>query len=277
MIRIENLHYCYKDSSSFALNGIDLNISRGDFVALIGPNGCGKSTLARHLNCILSPTEGNLWVDDLNTREKENVWKIRKKVGMVFQNPEHQLIGNIVEEEVAFGPENICLERAEIIKRVNDSLRIVGLFDFKKKSVNMLSGGQKQKVAIASILAMQPECIVFDEPTTMLDPGTREEVFGAIKELNKEKNITIIYITHFMDEAARANRIIVLNDGRVKLDGPPSRIFSSVEALRDLSLDTPPMVGLTHELSLAGMDFSSFLLSPEELAEEIFKNLSVAR
>lgn len=277
MIKVENLYYRYREGNEFALNGINLQIASGEFLAIIGPNGCGKSTFAKHLNGIILPSGGSVLIDNLNTGYPDNIWEIRKKVGMVFQNPDNQLVGNVVEEEVAFGPENICMPPKDIRLRVDNSLKSIGLYDLKKVSVNMLSGGQKQKVAIASILAMEPSYIAFDEPTTMLDPKSRHEVFNIIKKLNKDKKITIIYITHFMEEAVCASRVVVLNKGQVMLDGKPPDIFLDIQALRNLSLDAPPMIWLVHELNKAGMGLPEFIISPEEAAEEIIARISLKK
>lgn len=252
-----------------ALRGVDLSVERGEFVALIGPNGSGKSTLARHFNGLLLPTVGQVWVDGLLTSDPSNLWVVRQRVGMVFQNPDNQLVASTVEEDVAFGPENQALPPAEIRRRVDEALDIVGLADYRTHPPHMLSGGQKQLVAIAGVLATRPACIVLDEPTSMLDPPGRRQVLGAIRRLNAEEGITIVLITQSMDEAAAARRVLVMHAGLVVIDGPPQEIFEEGERLQALGLDLPPAVQIAHRLRDRGMMLPPGLLTVEQLARAL--------
>ena len=236
-------------SSKRALDGVSLNIEKGSFVAVVGMNGSGKSTLAKCLNGLILPVEGSVTVDGMNTADDETIWNIRSKVGMVFQNPDNQLVSSIVEDDVAFGPENLGIEPGEIRRRVDDALRKVGMYEKKDKSAHMLSGGQKQRIAIAGAVAMRPECIVFDEPTAMLDPAGRERVMDIIEELNSE-GITVVLITHFMEEALEADRVIVLRNGRLLADGTPEMIFADAQLVNDAGLEMPPVVELRERLGL---------------------------
>ena len=253
------------DGFSRAIDEVDLEISQGDFVAILGPNGSGKSTLAKHLNSLLYPTEGTVFVDGYDTTDAEKIWDIRKAVGMVFQNPENQMIGTIVEEDVAFGPENMGIEPKNIRERVKESLKMVEMYDHRKTSPSKLSGGQKQRVAIAGVLAMHPKCIVLDEPTAMLDPVGREEVIRAIRGLNDVENITIILITHNMEEAVYADKIYVMNDGHIVMSGTPKEVFSRVDELRENRLSVPQVTLLAHELAKAGLDIPPGILTRKEL------------
>ena len=252
-----------------AIDGVDVDIKRGDFVAVLGHNGSGKSTLAKHVNGLLLPTEGTVWVGDMDTRDEEHIWDVRKTAGMVFQNPDNQIIGNIVEEDVGFGPENIGVPTEEIWKRVEASLKAVGMTAYRLQSPNKLSGGQKQRVAIAGVMAMKPECIILDEPTAMLDPNGRREVIRTIHELNRTEGITVLLITHYMEEAIEADRIIVMDDGRIVMDGQPSEIFSRVKELKSHGLDVPQVTELAEELREAGMPLTDGILSREELVEQL--------
>ena len=252
-----------------AIDGVDVDIKKGDFVAVLGHNGSGKSTLAKHVNGLLLPTEGTVWVGDMDTRDEEHIWDVRKTAGMVFQNPDNQIIGNIVEEDVGFGPENIGVPTEEIWKRVEASLKAVGMTAYRLQSPNKLSGGQKQRVAIAGVMAMKPECIILDEPTAMLDPNGRKEVIRTIHELNRTEGITVLLITHYMEEAIEADRIIVMDDGRIVMDGQPRGIFSRVKELKSHGLDVPQVTELAWELKEAGMPLTDGILSREELVEQL--------
>lgn len=252
-----------------AIDGVDVDIKKGDFVAVLGHNGSGKSTLAKHVNGLLLPTEGTVWVGDMDTRDEEHIWDVRKTAGMVFQNPDNQIIGNIVEEDVGFGPENIGVPTEEIWKRVEESLKAVGMTAYRLQSPGKLSGGQKQRVAIAGVMAMKPECIILDEPTAMLDPNGRREVIRTIHELNRAEGITVLLITHYMEEAIEADRIIVMDDGRIVMDGQPREIFSRVKELKSHGLDVPQVTELAWELKEAGMPLTDGILSREELVEQL--------
>ena len=254
-----------------ALDHVDIDIEPGSFVAILGHNGSGKSTLAKHLNVLLSPTEGTLWVDGKDTSDMDNLWKIRQNTGMVFQNPDNQIIGSIVEEDVGFGPENIGVPTDEIWQRVEDSLRAVGMLKYRSHSPNKLSGGQKQRVAIAGVVAMQPKCIVLDEPTAMLDPNGRKEVLRTVHELNRKKGVTIILITHYMEEVTDADYIYVMDSGSVVMQGTPREIFSHVESLKAHRMDVPQITLLAHELKQAGLNLPDGILTREELIEALEK------
>ena len=257
------------EEANRAIDGVDVDIKKGDFVAVLGHNGSGKSTLAKHVNGLLLPTEGTVWVGDMDTRDEEHIWDVRKTAGMVFQNPDNQIIGNIVEEDVGFGPENIGVPTEEIWKRVEESLKAVGMTAYRLQSPNKLSGGQKQRVAIAGVMAMKPECIILDEPTAMLDPNGRKEVIRTIHELNRAEGITVLLITHYMEEAIEADRIIVMDDGRIVMDGQPREIFSRVKELKSHGLDVPQVTELAWELKEAGMPLTDGILSREELVEQL--------
>ncbi len=252
-----------------AVDGVSLDIAQGDFVAILGHNGSGKSTFAKHLNAILTPTEGTVWVDGRDTKEEENVWDIRQTAGMVFQNPDNQIIGQVVEEDVGFGPENIGIPTREIWERVEESLRAVGMYAYRKHSPNKLSGGQKQRVSIAGVLAMHPKCIVLDEPTAMLDPKGRREVIRAVRALNDVENITVILITHYMEEIVHADRVYVMDNGKIAMTGTPREIFSRVEELKALSLGVPQATLLAYELAKRGVALPDGILTKEELAEAL--------
>ena len=252
-----------------AIDGMDVDIMKGDFVAVLGHNGSGKSTFAKHVNGLLLPTEGTVWVGDMDTRDDDHIWDVRKTAGMVFQNPDNQIIGNIVEEDVGFGPENIGVPTEEIWKRVESSLKAVGMTAYRLQSPNKLSGGQKQRVAIAGVMAMKPECIILDEPTAMLDPNGRREVIKTIHELNRTEGITVLLITHYMEEAIDADRIIVMDDGKIVMDGRPREIFSRVKELKSHGLDVPQVTELAYELKEAGLPLTDGILSREELVEQL--------
>lgn len=257
------------DGFTRAIDEIDLDINQGDFVAILGANGSGKSTLAKHFNSLLHPTEGVLYVDGKDTTDDEHVWDIRKTCGMVFQNPENQMIGTVVDEEVAFGPENMGIESSKIWERVVWSLKTVGMYEYVKSSPSKLSGGQKQRIAIAGVLAMHPRCIILDEPTAMLDPIGRSEVINAVRELNKKENITIILITHNMEEVIYADKVYVMNEGKMVMDGSPRDIFSKVDELSQYSLDVPKATRLAYELRKSGLNIPLGILSARELEEAL--------
>ena len=252
-----------------AVDDVDLDVKAGDFVAILGHNGSGKSTLAKHLNAILIPTEGTLYVDGKDTRDESKLWEIRQSAGMVFQNPDNQIIGTVVEEDVGFGPENLGVPTKEIWKRVEDSLRAVGMLDRRKDSPNKLSGGQKQRVAIAGVIAMEPKCIVLDEPTAMLDPNGRKEVIHAVEKLRREKNVTVILITHYMEEVVDADQVFVMDDGRIVMHGTPREIFSRVDELKKYRMDVPQVTMLADELIHRGVDLPKGILRREELVEAL--------
>ena len=252
-----------------ALDDINLDVEQGDFVAILGHNGSGKSTLAKHINAILYPTEGTIWVDGKDTAEDENLWDIRQEAGMVFQNPDNQIIGQVVEEDVGFGPENLGVPAKEIWERVEESLKAVGMYEFRKYSPNKLSGGQKQRVSIAGVIAMHPKCIILDEPTAMLDPSGRREVIRAARALNDVEEITIILITHYMEEIIHANKVFVMDKGKVAMEGTPGEIFSRVEELKELRLDVPQVTLLAHELQKSGVAVPDGILTCEELVEAL--------
>lgn len=254
-----------------AVDGVDLDIKEGDFIAILGHNGSGKSTLAKHMNAILSPSDGTIYVAGMDTRDEKNIWDIRKNAGMVFQNPDNQIIASLVEEDVGFGPENIGVPTKEIWKRVNQSLKSVGMIEYSHHSPNKLSGGQKQRVAIAGVMAMEPECIVLDEPTAMLDPNGRKEVIETIRQLNKEKKVTVILITHYMDEVVHADHVYVMDDGKIVLSGKPKDVFSQVELLKELRLDVPQVTELAYELKQAGLSMPDGVLTIEEFLEAFEK------
>lgn len=252
-----------------AVDHVSLDIKKGDFVAVLGHNGSGKSTLAKHMNAILYPTEGTIWVDGKDTREESELWNIRQSAGMVFQNPDNQIIGQVVEEDVGFGPENMGVPTQEIWERVEESLRAVGMYAFRKHSPNKLSGGQKQRVSIAGVLAMHPKCIVLDEPTAMLDPNGRKEVIRAIRGLNQVEGVTVILITHYMEEIIHADKVFVMDQGKIAMEGTPREIFSQVDRLKELRLDVPQVTLLAYELKKQGIDLPDGILTTKELLEAL--------
>lgn len=252
-----------------AVDEVDLDVAQGDFVAVLGHNGSGKSTLAKHINAILYPSEGTVWVDGMDTTEEKNLWEIRQNAGMVFQNPDNQIIGQVVEEDVGFGPENMGVPTAEIWERVEESLKAVGMYKYRKHSPNKLSGGQKQRVSIAGVIAMHPKCIILDEPTAMLDPNGRKEVIRAVRALNQVEGITVILITHYMEEIIHADKAIVMDKGHVAMQGSPREIFTQVERLKELRLDVPQVTLLAYELKKSGMPLPDGILTHEELIEAL--------
>ena len=274
-IEFQNVTFGYSDDSEAqrieenVIENMNLKIEKGDFVAVLGHNGCGKSTLAKLCNAILAPQSGKVLVDGIDTADEERLYDIRRKVGMVFQNPDNQIVATIVEDDVAFGPENLGVDPKEIRVRVDEALKSVGMYDFRHFEPHKLSGGQKQRVAIAGIIAMKPQCIVFDEPTAMLDPRGRKEVMKTAKMLNEEYGITVIFITHYMDEAVKANRVIVMDEGRIILDGTPEEVFVNVDTLKKAQLDVPEATELTHLLIKDGINLNKDILDIDELADAI--------
>lgn len=254
-----------------AVDDVTLDIKQGDFIAVLGHNGSGKSTLAKHMNAILYPTEGAVWVDGKDTRDDSELWNIRQTAGMVFQNPDNQIIGQVVEEDVGFGPENMGVPSAEIWERVEESLKAVGMYEFRKYSPNKLSGGQKQRVSIAGVLAMHPKCIVLDEPTAMLDPNGRREVIRAARGLNEVEGVTLILITHYMEEIIHADKVFVMDKGKIAMEGTPREIFSQVEKLKELRLDVPQVTLLAYELQKRGIRLPDGILTQDELVRELLK------
>ncbi len=277
-IQINDVYFQYEEngkdpSDKYVLNGINLNIDKGEFVAIVGHNGSGKSTLAKHLNSIYLPTTGDVLIDGMNTKDDNKLFAIRKKVGLVLQNPDNQIVAGVVEDDVAFGCENLGIHPREIRKRVYEALEAVDMYEYRKSSPDKLSGGQKQRIAIAGIIAMQPECIVLDEPTAMLDPQGREEVMSTIQKLNREQNITVILITHYMEEAVLADRVIVLDLGTVFFDGTPREVFAQVEPLKKRRLDVPQATELVHYLKGCGYPLPDCVLNEEECVQALLKIL----
>ena len=270
IIRIENLIFEYKREEEQevvrAIDNVSLEIPRGSFTAIIGRNGSGKSTLAKNLNALLLPTSGEIWIDGYNTSDQESLWQVRQRAGMVFQNPDNQLVSSIVEDDVAFGPENLAIPPDEIRIRVDESLKAVGMYEERKKAPHMLSGGQKQRIAIAGVVAMKPQCIILDEPTAMLDPRGRDEVMAIMKKLHQE-GITILLITHFMEEAAQAERVIIMDQGRICMDGTPEEIFARSREIRELSLDVPLPVELAEGLRENGIPVPRSIITTEEMVD----------
>ncbi len=254
-----------------AVDEVDLDVKQGDFVAILGHNGSGKSTLAKHINAILYPTEGTVWVDGMNTQDEKRLWDIRQEAGMVFQNPDNQIIGQVVEEDVGFGPENMGVPTAEIWARVEESLKAVDMYEYRKYSPNKLSGGQKQRVSIAGVIAMHPKCIILDEPTAMLDPSGRREVVRAVRALNDVEGITVVLITHYMEEIIHADKVFVMDQGRIAMQGTPREIFSQVERLKALRLDVPQVTLLAYELQKSGVDLPNGILTVEELTQALLQ------
>lgn len=277
IVEISNLKFSYINEDTgkehVVLKGIDLSIEKGEFLAVLGHNGSGKSTLAKHLNAILTPTSGKVLVEGIDTSREDMIYDIRQRVGMVFQNPDNQMVANIVEEDVAFAPENLGVPPCEIRKRVDDALEAVNMTVFKNHAPHMLSGGQKQRIAIAGVLAMEPDILVLDEPTAMLDPSGRKEIIKTIKRLNRELNMTVVLITHYMDEAVQADRVVVIDGGEIKMDGAPSEIFPRVDELKALGLDTPQATELVYCLNKLGADLREDILSPEECIEILAQRL----
>ena len=276
-IRVENLAYTYpgvdNTPGGAVFEDLNLSVEEGTFVAVLGTNGCGKSTLAKHFNAILLPTGGKVWVCGMDTSQEDRLMAVRRKVGMVFQNPDNQIVANVVEEDVAFGPENLGVSSPEIRHRVDKALKQVGMYEYREHAPHLLSGGQKQRIAIAGVIAMEPKCIVLDEPTAMLDPKGRREVIETVKRLNQEKKITVVLITHHMDEAAQAQRVVVLHKGRVAADGTPRQVFSQVQLLHDIGLAAPETAELCWQLNQKGFDLPLDQLSVEECAQVLFEQI----
>ena len=274
IIEIKNLEFAYDDSEEqqeAVLNGVSLDVRKGEFLAILGHNGSGKSTLAKHLNAILVPQKGSVTVDGIDTSDEERLFDIRQRVGMIFQNPDNQLVATIVEEDVAFAPENLGVPADEIRKRVDYALEAVNMTEFAQHSPHMLSGGQKQRVAIAGVLAMKPDVLVMDESTAMLDPMGRKEIMNTVKKLNREENITVVMITHFMEEAAQADRVVVMNRGQIAMEGTPEDVFSHVEELKKIGLDVPQTTEVLYELKKSGVEVSYDILLVEACVEELLK------
>jgi energy-coupling factor transport system ATP-binding protein len=273
MVECSNVTYKYENTEEntfdLALDNININIKKGEFLVVLGRNGSGKSTLAKHINALMVPSSGTVMVDGLNTSDEKNLWDVRNKAGMVFQNPDNQLVATIVEEDVAFGPENLGVDPKEIRQRVDESLKRVGMYSYRKHAPHLLSGGQKQRVAIAGTLAMKPECIIFDESTAMLDPSGRKEIIRTIKDLNKNANMTIILITHYMEEAIDADRIVVMDNGKIIIEGSPRIVFKEVETMKKIGLDVPQMTELAYELRTAGINIKEDILSIDEMVKEL--------
>lgn len=277
IIKIKDLIYEYArhddegnvESVVRAVDNVNLDVKKGEFIAVLGHNGSGKSTMAKHINAILTPTEGTVWIAGKDTSKAENIWDIRQSSGMVFQNPDNQIIGTVVEEDVGFGPENIGVPTEDIWKRVDDALRAVGMTAYRHHSPNKLSGGQKQRVAIAGVVAMKPQCIVLDEPTAMLDPMGRKEVIATVRELNEKEHVTVILITHYMEEVICADKVFVMDSGKVVMQGYPREIFSQVEKLKKYRLDVPQVTELAYELKQEGIPLTDGILTIEELVDEL--------
>lgn len=277
MVQTEKLIFEYEKrdeegnvtGKSRAIDEVDIDVKEGQFIAILGHNGSGKSTLAKHINAILVPTEGTVWVNGLDTTDPSELWNVRQSAGMVFQNPDNQIIGTVVEEDVGFGPENLGVPTDEIWQRVEESLKAVGMIEYRHHSPNKLSGGQKQRVAIAGVVAMEPKCIVLDEPTAMLDPVGRKEVLKTVKKLREQKNVTVILITHYMEEVIDADKIYVMDHGRVVMEGTPKEVFSQVDELKKYRLDVPQVTILADELKKQGLDIPSGILRKEELVEAL--------
>lgn len=266
IIKIDNVKFKYDKNSSYAVNGVSLNIKNGEFTAIIGRNGSGKSTLAKLINSILLPTEGKIFVKGMDTSDDSKLWDIRQTAGMVFQNPDNQLVATIIEEDIAFGPENLGVEPEEIRRRVDNALNTVGMYEYRKRPPHLLSGGQKQRIAIAGILALNSECIILDEPTAMLDPSGRKEVMETLKKLNAEGK-TILLITHYMDEAVQADRVIVMDKGNIKLDGKPKEVFRNIDEIKKYGLDVPQVTELTQELIKEGLKLPPDIIDVKELVD----------
>ncbi|MBP2033093.1 energy-coupling factor transport system ATP-binding protein [Clostridium algifaecis] len=273
MIDCQNVSFKYDSSSEndskLAVDDVTFQVKKGEFLAILGKNGSGKSTIAKHMNALLVPTNGKMYVENLDTSDEKNIWNVRNKAGMVFQNPDNQIVATIVEEDVAFGPENLGIDPKEIRERVDDCLKKVNMYKYRKHAPHLLSGGQKQRVAIAGVLAMRPHCIIFDESTAMLDPSGRREVMNTIKEINDSYNMTVILITHYMEEAAKSDRIIVIDEGKIAMEGTPRNVFSQVEKMKKLGLDVPQITELAYELKKSGVNIKSDILTINEMVNEL--------
>lgn len=280
MINTINVDYTYSHEENqkveLVLNNVNLKVDKGEFITILGHNGSGKSTLAKHFNALLLPAGGTVFIKHMDTSDENYRWDIRQTVGMVFQNPDNQIVATIVEEDVAFGPENLGILPSEIRERVDYALKVVGMYEYRKHAPHLLSGGQKQRIAIAGVIAMKPECIVLDEPTAMLDPIGRREVLDTIKKLNKEEGITVILITHYMDEAVESDRIVVMEKGNIVMDGSPKEVFSKVEKLKEVGLDVPQVTELAYELRAAGVNVRQDILTVDECVDELARLINNA-
>ena len=274
MIRTEDIAFQYDDDAPWAIDGVSLTIEQGEFVAVLGPNGCGKSTLAKHFNAILLPKRGTVWVEAMNTQDDDRLWDIRQKVGMVFQNPDNQIVATVVEEDVAFALENLGVPPDEMRARIDEAMAATGITKFAHKQPHKLSGGQKQRVAIAGMLAMKPDCLVLDEATAMLDPLGRDSIMRTVRELNRERGITVVHITHYMEEAVMADRVVVMDGGKIAFAGTPKEVFSRVEALRELHLDIPQSAELCEQLTAAGFPMPRGVLTIDECVSLLVEKLA---
>ena len=274
MLCADQVTFRYREAGKNAVDGLSLSIKRGEFVAVLGANGCGKSTLAKHFNAILLPTSGQVLIEGISTEQEENLMQLRQKVGMVFQNPDNQIVATVVEEDVAFALENLGVEPTVMRERVDEAMKLAGIYQYRDKAPHHLSGGQKQRVAIAGVLAMQPDCLILDEATAMLDPVGRDKVMRTVHRLNRECGITVAAITHYMEEAAAADRVIVMSEGKIVMEGTPKEVFSQVDKLRELHLDVPQSTELCHEMTRAGMPMPDDVIDVESCAEELYRFLT---
>lgn len=274
MLCADQVTFRYREAGKNAVDGLSLSIKRGEFVAVLGANGCGKSTLAKHFNAILLPTSGQVLIEGISTEQEENLMQLRQRVGMVFQNPDNQIVATVVEEDVAFALENLGVEPAVMRERVDEAMKLAGIYQYRDKAPHHLSGGQKQRVAIAGVLAMQPDCLILDEATAMLDPVGRDKVMRTVHRLNRECGITVAAITHYMEEAATADRVIVMSEGKIVMEGTPKEVFSQVDKLRELHLDVPQSTELCHEMTRAGMPMPDDVIDVESCAEELYRFLT---
>ena len=274
MLCADQVTFRYREAGKNAVDGLSLSIKRGEFVAVLGANGCGKSTLAKHFNAILLPTSGQVLIEGISTEQEEKLMQLRQKVGMVFQNPDNQIVATVVEEDVAFALENLGVEPAVMRERVDEAMKLAGIYQYRDKAPHHLSGGQKQRVAIAGVLAMQPDCLILDEATAMLDPVGRDKVMRTVHRLNRECGITVAAITHYMEEAATADRVIVMSEGKIVMEGTPKEVFSQVDKLRELHLDVPQSTELCHEMTRAGMPMPDDVIDVESCAEELYRFLT---
>lgn len=274
MLCADQVTFRYREAGKNAVDGLSLSIKRGEFVAVLGANGCGKSTLAKHFNAILLPTSGQVLIEGISTEQEENLMQLRQRVGMVFQNPDNQIVATVVEEDVAFALENLGVEPTVMRERVDEAMKLAGIYQYRDKAPHHLSGGQKQRVAIAGVLAMQPDCLILDEATAMLDPVGRDKVMRTVHRLNRECGITVAAITHYMEEAATADRVIVMSEGKIVMEGTPKEVFSQVDKLRELHLDVPQSTELCHEMTRAGMPMPDDVIDVESCAEELYRFLT---
>ncbi len=274
MLCADQVTFRYREAGKNAVDGLSLSIKRGEFVAVLGANGCGKSTLAKHFNAILLPTSGQVLIEGISTEQEENLMQLRQKVGMVFQNPDNQIVATVVEEDVAFALENLGVEPTVMRERVDEAMKLAGIYQYRDKAPHHLSGGQKQRVAIAGVLAMQPDCLILDEATAMLDPVGRDKVMRTVHRLNRDCGITVAAITHYMEEAATADRVIVMSEGKIVMEGTPKEVFSQVDKLRELHLDVPQSTELCHEMTRAGMPMPDDVIDVESCAEELYRFLT---